>query len=130
MWRLATRDELWPWKAFKPANNRQIRGARAEGITYGEDLDHADYAYSTSFKDTVFECLYEIPKNRPTISALKERIQVGWSTALRVDSEPHEPWPTIRPDEPEVAPNRLAPGLGGRMRLNLNPNVAPGNAGN
>jgi hypothetical protein len=49
-----------------------IRGIAARGKTYGPRLRTT--TYSDKLTDLIFECLYEIPTNRPTSAELKQRI--------------------------------------------------------
>jgi len=70
----------------------------AKGQTYGANL--IPYAYSNALKNLTFECLYEIPANRPSLLELKGKIMDGWEVASR-ESEDEE-WADLRAVEPIV----------------------------
>jgi len=78
--------------------NFLIDDLAAKGQTYGTDL--IPHPYSNTLKNLIFECLYEIPANRPSLLELKGKIMAGWETAR--DGSEEEEWADIQAVEPIV----------------------------
>ncbi|KAJ5037194.1 uncharacterized protein L3040_007374 [Drepanopeziza brunnea f. sp. 'multigermtubi'] len=55
---------------------RTIKGAPALGVLFGFEIDAMTY-YSAFFRETLMECLYEVPAHRPTLLQLRATIEDG-----------------------------------------------------
>ena len=67
-----------PLRPFLPSFT--LNGQPAKGLSYGKTM--RDSAYSHTLTELLFECLYEEPRNRPTLQALKNRVHLGLETAI------------------------------------------------
>ncbi|RDL42436.1 uncharacterized protein BP5553_02415 [Venustampulla echinocandica] len=104
MWDLATlKDRTSEYegpvqlKPFFPS--WQISKRPAKGLTHGKYLQTVP-RYSQTFKDLVYECLYEKPKHRPDVLELKGRICKAWKLADSAAGSKGELWKWFIPPEP------------------------------
>jgi serine/threonine protein kinase len=90
-----------PTQPFTP---RSINDAAPKCRTFGYDMQSA--AYSNSLKDLIFECLYEVPAERPSIIELKERVGFGYDVAINSNeaNDGSEPWEDFEMPEPDPFP--------------------------
>jgi hypothetical protein len=114
MWKLACLDGDGvpnPKIPFIPTFN--LNGSPPKGRTYGielrsisRDIIPAGQAvpagrYSRRLIDLIFECLYEIPRHRPTPIELKQRIKAAYDFVANqnsdVDMYAVEPWEDFEP---------------------------------
>jgi len=75
-----------PGEPFIPGWN--LSGGRPRGATYGVELE--SQPYEGMLKDTIFECLHELPQDRPSLEELKERIHKCLETKADVFVGEHE----------------------------------------
>jgi len=102
MWQLAllSTDPIKPMKPYFPG--RDIPGMTPAGKTYGKKLK--DVPYSAELRKTIFECLYEMPANRPSLLTLRGRIEEAFKKA-RLESPDFkgEPWDDFEQPGPDTA---------------------------
>ncbi|KAG9232504.1 kinase-like domain-containing protein [Amylocarpus encephaloides] len=72
-----------------------------KGSTYNEMLRDIPN-YSGEFKDLVWECLYEVPRHRPSLRELKKRVVQGLKAAIAASDGAVEPWENFLPPQPPV----------------------------
>ena len=84
-----------------------INGQQAAGYTFSPNL--AAYDYSDTFKDLIWECLYEDPNDRPALEDVRSRIAQAIDTILGQDDTMMEPWEDFLPPEPQDPPVNAPP---------------------
>jgi hypothetical protein len=87
-----------PTQPFTP---QRVNDAAPKCRTFGYDMQSA--AYSNALKDLIFECLYEIPAERPSIIELKDRVGFGYDVAINSNeaNDGSEPWEDFEMPEPD-----------------------------
>jgi hypothetical protein len=107
MWQLAllSKNPIPPMIPYFPG--RDIPGWVPVGKTYGKKMK--DVPYSAELRKTIFECLYEMPLNRPELLTLRSRIEEAFET-VRFESPDFkgEPWDDFDPpglEAPEWDPD-------------------------
>ena len=93
--------ERHPFDITQPYTPVFNNGEIAKGLAFGIEL--RSYPYSQHLLDLITECLYEHPKNRPTISRIKERVRDGFNAAVLANGEV-EPWADFLPAPPPPPP--------------------------
>ena len=95
-----------PTQPFSP---QSINDAAPKCRTFGYDMQPA--AYSNALKDLIFECLYEVPAERPSIIELKERVGFGYDVAINSNeaNDRSEPWEDFEMPEPDPFPPQERP---------------------
>jgi hypothetical protein len=93
----------------QPFTPQRINDAAPKCRTFGYDMQSA--AYSNSLKDLIFECLYEIPGKRPSITELKDRVGFGYEVAINSNKadDGSEPWEDFEMPEPDSFPPQERP---------------------
>jgi hypothetical protein len=96
MWQLTvlSLDKLDHTKPFLP--DWSIYGGQAKGQTYSVNLHN--YPFSDRLQNLVFQYLYEVPANRPTLLEPKREIMDGWEIAK--DLREGEAWADMLALEP------------------------------
>ncbi|KAI9047470.1 hypothetical protein LZ554_008189 [Drepanopeziza brunnea f. sp. 'monogermtubi'] len=72
-----------PDQPYQLPAGRTIKGAPARGVLFGFDIDAMTY-YSAFFRETLMECLYEVPAHRPSLLQLRATIEDGVAMCARV----------------------------------------------
>ncbi|KAH9216257.1 kinase-like domain-containing protein [Leptodontidium sp. 2 PMI_412] len=98
MYQFATLSDTPPSAGTPFFPTFHLNNAPPLGWTYGHDLQA--YAFSTTLKDLLFECLYEIPSHRPDLLNLKTRIAAAITATLASDKALINPWDDFIPDDP------------------------------
>lgn len=93
-----------------------IRNQPPKCRSYAEDLGDTDY--SESLQDLIHECLYEVPRNRPSLAVLKQDIAQGIETALAAAHNQYESLDRFKHHEPDT----LTPAIPPRKRRRQRPN--------
>jgi hypothetical protein len=95
-----------PTQPFTP---HSINDAAPKCRTFGYDMQSA--AYSNSLKDLIFECLYEVPAERPSTIELKDRVGFGYDIAINFNeaNDGSEPWEDFEMPEPDPFPPQERP---------------------
>ncbi|KAH7389107.1 kinase-like domain-containing protein [Cadophora sp. MPI-SDFR-AT-0126] len=84
----------------RPFTPNPLHGNPATGRAFGTEIQAT--SYSAMFRDTIQECLYEIPTQRPTLQVLKDRCKRS-ITALENAGVAPEGWQDLERLEPLTA---------------------------
>ena len=113
-----------------------LHGVVSKGYTYCKKLSHYT-KYSAELKDTIWECLYEVPDHRPTLERLKEvvgRNIISCLENLATNGEEEETWESLLnpavpapppPPAPIVPPPPPAPVVRRRRRRQRRAQIDP-----
>ncbi|KAG4436509.1 hypothetical protein IFR05_008015 [Cadophora sp. M221] len=96
-----------PVEAHTPFTPGLLFGNPPPGRAFGTEIQGVPNI-SANLKDTIQECLYEIPANRPTILALKRRIMVSINALVAAGAMP-EGWQDLEHLQPITAAEAASP---------------------